>query len=39
MQDKVVASVLKKQRETSVYYEKKYKTCEKEVKETRKRLI
>ncbi|TNV83987.1 hypothetical protein FGO68_gene15376 [Halteria grandinella] len=39
MQDKVITSILKKQRETQVYYEKKLKKQDKELKEAKKRLI
>ena len=39
MQDKVVTQVLRKQRETQVYYEKKLRRGDKDLKEARKRLV
>ena len=39
MQDKVIAKVLKKQRETQVFYERRYRSCEREVRDTRRRLV
>jgi peptidoglycan hydrolase CwlO-like protein len=39
MQDRQVAAVLKRQRETEAYYEKKLKKTEKELREARKRIV
>ena len=39
MQDRVTTQVLKKQRETQVYFEKKQRTRDKELREARKRIV
>jgi hypothetical protein len=39
MQDRVAEQVLKKQRETQVYFEKKLMLKDKELREARKRII
>ena len=39
MQDRQVATILKRQRETENYYEKRLKKAEKDLREARKRIV
>ena len=39
MQDRVISQVLQKQRETQVYFEKKLRQKDKELREARKRIV
>ena len=39
MQDRQVAAILKRQKETEIYYEKRLKKAEKDLREARKRIV